>query len=264
MAPMQYQSGNQTNDTLECIQSVLNNEQSQDAASYIMIGVTLFLLPILVYMTVRVFRLVWPNEKVVPIMLVMLCITLITLIAYFSFLIYSTNRPEWQCSDSKEQKCVSGIFAFAPAICLANAVILNLNKWIYFKLRINAFVKIGLGFTDEDNKSVNTESEDSASCQERKQNLVADRLSNDSDESAILDNLQSQNERMRRKQKLNNICCTLVASTYNIVTFTFMLYPCFTGKSLAEYNLFTCALMFSILGVVFLIYGVGMNMTLKY
>ena len=158
---------------------------------------------------------------------------------------------------------MAGIFAFAPAICLANAVILNLNKWIYFKLRINAFVKIGLGFTDEDNKSVNTESEDSASCQERKMNFEAERLSNDSEESAVFDNLHSQNERMRKKQKVNNICCTLVASTYNIMTFTFMLYPCFTGNSLGEINLFTCALMFSILGVVFLIYGVGMNLTLK-
>ena len=60
-----------------------------------MIGVTLFLLPILVYMTVRVFRLVWPNEKVVPMMMIMLSITLVTLIAYFSFLIYNNNRPEW-------------------------------------------------------------------------------------------------------------------------------------------------------------------------
>ena len=32
-----------------------------------------------------------------------------------------------------------------PAFLLANAVILNLNKWIYFKLRIGAFIKVGFG-----------------------------------------------------------------------------------------------------------------------
>ena len=134
-----------------------------------MIGVTLFLLPIMVYMTIKVFRLVWPKEKVVPFMLVMLCITLITLVGYFSFLIYNTNHVEWHCLGSRGHECVSETMIFMPALCLANAVILNLNKWIYFKLRINAFVKVGFGLNDEqDNESVNTESEESASCQERK------------------------------------------------------------------------------------------------
>ena len=57
---------------------------------------------------------------------------------------------------------------FLPALCLANAVILNLNKWIYFKLRINAFVKVGFGFNDMLKETVNTESGESASCRERK------------------------------------------------------------------------------------------------
>ena len=134
-----------------------------------MIAVTLFLLPIMVYMTIRVFRLVWPKEKVVPYMLVMLCITLVTLVGYFSFLIYNTNHAEWNCLASRGHECVLETMVFMPALCLANAVILNLNKWIYFKLRINAFVKVGFGLNDEqDNESVNTESEESASRQERK------------------------------------------------------------------------------------------------
>ena len=114
-----------------------------------MIGVTLFLLPVMVYMTIRVFRLVWPNEKVVPIMLVMLCVTLITLIVYFCFLLIQASHAKWQCENSRSQLCAVEIIATAPALCLANAVILNLNKWIYFKLRINAFVRVGFGFADE-------------------------------------------------------------------------------------------------------------------
>ena len=88
-----------------------------------------------------------------------------------------------------------------PALCLANAVILNLNKWIYFKLRINAFVKVGFGLNYEiDKKSFNNQHDESSSCKERKQQeLPIDHVSIASDESAMLDHLQRQNEIMQKK-----------------------------------------------------------------
>lgn len=134
-------------------------------ACYVMIGVTLLLLPILVYMTIRVCHMVWANEKVVPIMLIMLCTTLVTLLIYFSYVIASTNNPSWNCGGSKGNVCASAICAYLPALCLANAVILNLNKWVYFKLRINAFIKVGFGFNEknDDKRSVITLSDDSES-----------------------------------------------------------------------------------------------------
>ena len=80
----------------------------------------------------------------------------------------------------------------------------------------------------------------------------------------MLDHLQRQNEIMQKKQKLNNSCCTLVACVYNIMTLVFITYPCFTGRSLDTINLYTTAFMFSILGIMFLVYGVGMNLALKH
>ena len=152
----------------DCIDELHEGLASENASSYIMIGITLFLLPIMLYMTVKVFRLVWPNEKVVPMMLVMLCLTLVSCIGYYSFIIYSWNHTRWNCEFGRERNCLSYSFSYAPAFCLANSVILNLNKWIYFKLRINAFVKVGFGFNDVLRETVNTESGESASRKERR------------------------------------------------------------------------------------------------
>ena len=68
---------------------------------------------------------------------------------------------------------------------------------------------------------------------------------------------------MQKKQKLNNSCCTIIACIYNIVTLFMMTYPCTTGGSLYNYNIYTTAFMFSILGFLFLTYGIGMNLALK-
>ena len=121
-------------------------------ASIIMIIITLILLPVLVFMTYKVYQMVWLHEKAVPLMLVALCLTLISLINYFGFLIGSVQNPAWCCDDTSNCSCVSSIVAESPTFFLAIAVILNLNVWVYFKLRINAFIKIGFGEQEKRNK----------------------------------------------------------------------------------------------------------------
>ena len=54
-----------------------------------------------------------------------------------------------------------------PAFLLANAVTLNLNKWIYFKLRINAFIKVGFGDNIDVIDNVETQSSKSLSQQQK-------------------------------------------------------------------------------------------------
>ena len=170
--------------------------------SYLMIGVTLLLLPILVYMTVRVTGMVWENEKVVPLMLITLCFTLLNLLLYWSYVIYSTNHPEWSCSDAISYKCESSVFAYLPALFLANAVILNLNKWVYFKLRINAFIQVGfgmnedrcLGGSDTDQDDVLTDSDASVSARRRHSvPKTFDSFSDQSRESAVMDMYEAEN-----------------------------------------------------------------------
>ena len=117
-------------------------------ASSIMIVLTVILLPILLFMTVRICRMVWKTEKAMPMMLITLMITLASLIGYFSFLIESVRYPKWCCSKASNCTCIQSVLADMPAFCLANAVILNLNVWIYFNLRIKAFINVGFGVKD--------------------------------------------------------------------------------------------------------------------
>ena len=110
-----------------------------------MIVTTVILLPILMYLTHKVYKMVWIHEKAVPCMMVALCVTLLSLILYFIFLISSVQNPAWCCDDESSCSCVSSVLSGAPQFFLAIAVILNLNVWVYFRLRINAFIKIGFG-----------------------------------------------------------------------------------------------------------------------
>ena len=121
-----------------------------------MIVITLILLTILIYMTIKVCRLVWATDKAVPIMLFTLCTTLLALLSYESFLISSKKNPEWCCDTTSSCHCMAAIFTQLPAFFLANAVILNLNKWIYFKMKINAFIKVGFGVSCDVKESIDT------------------------------------------------------------------------------------------------------------
>ena len=117
-----------------------------------MIVMSLIFLLLLVYVTVKLIKMVWPNEKVVILMLITLCMTMTTMIFYYSFLIIDMNHPSWFCNSTKSYTCTSSFFSQMPAFFLAIAVILNLNKWIYFKLRISAFIKVGFGVDKNDSK----------------------------------------------------------------------------------------------------------------
>lgn len=106
------------------------------------------LLPVLVYMTNKVTRFVWHEEKVIPVMLFTLTITIFFLIIYYFQVIAIYAWPVWQCVWPNGQYHLSytvsiTYFTNLPAFLLALAVLLNVNKWIYFELRIFAFIGVG-------------------------------------------------------------------------------------------------------------------------
>ena len=115
--------------------------------SSIMIAITLLILCFMMFITYKITRLVWPREKGIVSMLYMLCLTVASLVIYWSFNISDMRNPDWACNDESVQSyvCAQSFVVEMPAFLLANAVTLNLNKWIYFKLRINAFIKVGFG-----------------------------------------------------------------------------------------------------------------------
>ena len=119
-----------------------------------MIMFLLLLLPAFIIMTVKVAKLVWPKEKAVPIMLSLLCATLVSAIIFYLFLIVGLKHPEWWCKeylgeDETTFTCIESFIDNMPSFILANAVILNLNQWVHFKLKITATIKSGFGMDSE-------------------------------------------------------------------------------------------------------------------
>lgn len=108
------------------------------------------LLPVLVYMTNKVTRFVWHEEKVIPLMLFTLTTTIFFLIIYYFWIIVVYAWPTWTCTFDittgdplLSYTCSNAFIPNLPAFFLALAVLLNVNKWVYFELRIFAFIGVG-------------------------------------------------------------------------------------------------------------------------
>jgi len=97
----------------------------------------------MVKVTHKAKQLVWPHEKMIPFMLVFLCLSLLGGFTYFSWSllrVYSYPFPSGT-EMSHEQICEQTAFPFIPVFFLTIAVILNINKWIYFYVRVIAYSK---------------------------------------------------------------------------------------------------------------------------
>ena len=112
--------------------------------SAIMLSLAAFLLPILLFMTYKIARMVLPNEKEVVVMLVFLCLTLMAEMALWSANIHSRLDPGWCCKLGTNCYHVSAVICRASSIFLGNAIIFNIYKWCYFKLKVDAYVRIYL------------------------------------------------------------------------------------------------------------------------
>ena len=82
-------------------------------------------------------------------MLLSLCASLLSLIGYYSFVMAEVINPEWSCANTKDVACPENITLYLPSFFLANATLLNLNKWIYYTMRIFAFIKVGFGVKEK-------------------------------------------------------------------------------------------------------------------
>ena len=104
----------------------------------ILCAVTLILF---VIATVKATKLVWPQEKMIPTMLVFLCLSLFGSFAYFLWTLLRTYKYPFKSTVPvgpvyPEEACELSVFPFLPAVFLAVAVILNIDKWLYFYFRI--------------------------------------------------------------------------------------------------------------------------------
>ena len=128
----------------KCLHDVQATANETIRMSIIMILMAAPLLFTLTFMTCKIARLVWPHEIEVLIMLVFLCFTLIMEIVCFSAIIYARENAEWCCTVGSNCNCISSVLSRAPSILLGNAIICNMYKWRYFKLRVDAYIRIYL------------------------------------------------------------------------------------------------------------------------
>ena len=150
-----------------------------DVVCSIMIFFLLVLLPAFVLMTVKVARLVWPKEKAVPILLSLMCTTLFSAIVFYVFLMIGLKNPQWWCrvyigEDLTAFTCTESFIDNAPSFILANAVILNLNQWVHFKLKITATIKSGFSCETESMISSSEMSDSQLDKQVRKARWIED------------------------------------------------------------------------------------------
>ena len=141
-----------------CVKQNRETASSIIISSSVMIGFTLFLLPVLVCMTANATRLVWPDDKQLPLILCMLSFSLLVLIGFYICLIITKLDPYWCCGEARSCNCFASFFTRLPYLFLTNAILLNLNKWIQYYLKIRANVGVFNGEKAND-KSVDTLSE---------------------------------------------------------------------------------------------------------
>ena len=93
---------------------------------------------VLLYLTIFVIRSFWDSEKVIPLMLLNLQLAALASALFFieqmiAFSLFANSPPNY---------CLETIVIYLSTLFLGLAVLLNINKWIYFSMRIMAKVKI--------------------------------------------------------------------------------------------------------------------------
>jgi len=79
---------------------------------------------VMIYLNVKVCKLVWKSEVIIPLMIFL---TLVFDGILFALIAFTLATPQVEFSS-----CTNYIFTALPVTMFAIGVILNINKWIYF------------------------------------------------------------------------------------------------------------------------------------
>jgi len=129
-------------------------QHAQVVAGIVMCSLSLILAVIMTVIAHKVKVLVWQFDKIIPCMLIMMSCSLYSLFLYFGMAniiiqLYFLNQL-CQTPPPRAMAILPEYVRQLPAFFLGVGAILNLNKWIYFELRIRAFIKIGCGLHEID------------------------------------------------------------------------------------------------------------------
>lgn len=113
------------------------------------------------WVTLKVTKLVWQQDQAIPLMLASLIASLLMWILYFTFVIVSEYHLPWQNIAGKSYTCGAVYVTESPAFFLVIGILLNVNKWIYFCIRIRSTVLVGnnLSILEEGSETCQNEQE---------------------------------------------------------------------------------------------------------
>ena len=133
----------------DCMKQMKEQKVSIILCCSIFCFLTIVLLGFMAYFTIKIHKMIWHKDKIFPLMLIMLCFSLLGVGIFWMFTIVQVMIPTWACGHSRSLQCSGSIVAILPSFFLGTGVILNLNKWVYFALRIDTFIKVGFGVKDK-------------------------------------------------------------------------------------------------------------------
>ena len=108
---------------------------------YIVFTIICFLTSfVLIYITVKVVKKVGQSDKIIPLMLINLSLSALCFAAFFIDQTLALRQED--DSSLLPNTCKTVFFTSLSTLFLAFAVLLNMNKWIYFTLRIQAQINI--------------------------------------------------------------------------------------------------------------------------
>jgi hypothetical protein len=138
----------------ECMTFWQESKTAQISVGVFMTILGLVLSAAMTVITLKVKKLVWQQEKVIPLMLMCMCLTLYWLTFFFLYynIFMATFMMETACTVPAPKAFAVGetYFAWLPSYFLGVGCILNLSKWCYFLMKIWAFVRIGRSIHDFD------------------------------------------------------------------------------------------------------------------
>jgi hypothetical protein len=113
------------------------------ASSYSWVVVCLLTAFVLIGLTWFVISKIGSKDRVIISMLICLTMACLASALFFSFLIVDSTHPNRTDLDRAPFKqssfeCANFVSGFLPSIFLCLAVILNINKWMYFRWRVES------------------------------------------------------------------------------------------------------------------------------
>jgi hypothetical protein len=107
-----------------------------------MIILLTLLFVFLLVLTRRVKRLVWEEDKVLPLMMVCFSTSAFWLIVFYVNIFYTEKHMRFQYNGNKAWNCANQVITFQPSLFLGFGVALNFCKWAQYLIKVVSYVEV--------------------------------------------------------------------------------------------------------------------------